>query len=231
MASDLKLISAEVCPYAQRTRLTLLEKGLDCEMVEIDLRNKPAWFVEVSPYSKVPVLLHGQTRIWESNIINEYLDETFPEPRLTPATAADRAAMRIWIAHDDTRFVPATYKVLLARDDPDKQKLYRDTILEAFTFMEREALGKRSGGPWWLGEQLTLADLAIYPHMERLAVLQEYRGILLPPECGRLREWLAAMQERPSVRATMRDDAYHIAAYAKYADASANGTTAADMRL
>jgi len=231
MASDLKLISAEVCPFAQRTRLTLLEKGLDCEMVEIDLRNKPAWFAQVSPYSKVPVLLHGQTRIWESNIINEYLDETFPEPRLTPATAADRAAMRIWIAHDDTRFVPATYKVLLARDDPDKQKLYRDTILEAFTFMEREALARRSSGPWWLGEQLTLADLAIYPHMERLAVLQEYRGITLPPECGRLREWLAAMQERPSVRATMRDDAYHIAAYAKYADASANGTTAADMRL
>lgn len=231
MAQGLKLVSAEVCPYAQRTRLVLLEKGLDCETVEIDLRNKPDWFASVSPYSKVPVLLHGDVGIWESNIINAYLDEVFPEPSLTPGDAAARAAMRIWIAHDDTKFVPATYKVLLARDEPEKQELYRDTILGCLRFMEHEALGKRRSGPWWLGEQLSLADLAIYPHMERLAVLREYRGIELPAECGRLREWLSAMQERSSVRATMKDDAYHIAAYAKYADASANGTTAADMRL
>lgn len=231
MAAELKLVSAEVCPYAQRSRLVLLEKGLDHEIVEINLRDKPAWFAEVSPYSKVPVLLHGEARVWESNIINEYLDEVFPEPRLTPESAAGRAAMRIWIAHDDVKFVPATYKVLLARDEPDKRRLYGDTIVEALRFMEREALGRRKGGPWWLGDRLSLADLAIYPHMERLAVLREYRGIELPAECGRLREWLAAMQERPAVRATMKDDAYHIAAYSRYADASANGTTAADMRL
>ena len=63
MATDLRLVSAEVCPYAQRTRLVLLEKGLEAETVEIDLRNKPGWFGEVSPYGKVPVLLHGQARI------------------------------------------------------------------------------------------------------------------------------------------------------------------------
>lgn len=229
--SDLKLVSAEVCPFAQRSRLVLLEKALDHEIVEIDLRNKPDWFAAVSPYSKVPVLLDGETRVWESTIINEYLDERFPSPPLMPETAAGRAAMRIWIAFDDTKFVPSTYKVLLARDEPDKRRLYSQTIVDALVFMEREALAKRRGGPWWLGDDLSLADLSIYPHMERLAVLAEYRGIHLPPECGRLREWIAAMQERPSVRATMKDDAYHVAAYSRYADASANGTTAADMRL
>ncbi len=232
MATDLKLVSAEVCPYAQRSRLVLLEKGLDCEIVEIDLRNKPAWFAEVSPYSKVPVLLHGEARIWESTIINEYLDEAFPEPRLTPSGAAARAAMRIWIALDDTRFVPATYKVLLAgEDEPDKRHLYGQTIVETLRLMEHGALATRRGGPWWLGDAPSLADFSIYPHMERLAVLRQYRGIEIPAECGRLREWLAAMQERPSVRSSMKDDAYHIAAYARYADGSANGTTAADMRL
>ena len=63
MSIELKLISAEVCPYAQRSRLVLLEKGLEQELVEIDLRNKPARFDEVSPYSKVPVLLHGEHRV------------------------------------------------------------------------------------------------------------------------------------------------------------------------
>jgi hypothetical protein len=54
------------------------------------LRNKPAWFEEISPYSKVPVLVHGEHRIWESNVINEYLQEAFPERRLTPQTAPRR---------------------------------------------------------------------------------------------------------------------------------------------
>jgi glutathione S-transferase len=95
--------------------------------------------------------------------------------------------------------------------------------------MENEALAKRRGGPWWLGDRLTLADLSIYPHMERLAVLSEYRGIELPVGCGHLREWLAAMQERASVAAARHDDAYHTAAYSRYADGTADGTTAADM--
>ncbi len=231
MPDALKLISAEVCPYAQRTRLVLHEKGIEHAVVEINLRDKPDWFAEVSPYSKVPVLVHGDHTIWESTIINEYLDEVFDGPRLVPQAAAERAAMRIWIAHDDVKFVPATYKLLLAKDDPEKQALYGEVILDALRFMETQALGARNKGPWWLGEHLSLADLSIYPHVERLAVLKEYRGIEMPAECGALREWLAAMQERESVKATMRDDAYHIAAYAKYADASADGTTARDMRL
>ena len=124
MPDDLKLISAEVCPYAQRTRLVLQEKDISHEVVEINLRDKPDWFAEVSPYSKVPVLVHGDHTIWESTIINEYLDEVFDGPRLVPEAAAERAAMRIWIAHDDVKFVPATYKLLLAKDDSEKQALY-----------------------------------------------------------------------------------------------------------
>jgi len=227
---ELKLVSAEVCPFAQRSRLALLEKGLKHDLVEIDLRKKPVWFKEISPYSKVPVLLHGEHRVWESIIINEYLEDVFPEPRRIPETAAGRALMRIWIAFDDTKFVPATYKVLLSKNDVERRKHYTEAIIEALLFMEHEALAKRRGGPWWLGDRLTLADLSIYPHMERLAVLSEYRGIKLPAECGHLREWIAAMQERPSVMATRHDDAYHIAAYSRYADGTADGTTASDMR-
>ncbi|MBL6941403.1 MAG: glutathione S-transferase N-terminal domain-containing protein, partial [Rhodospirillales bacterium] len=54
--SELQIISATVCPYAQRTRMVLQEKNLEFEVVEIDLKNKPDWFNDVSPYSKVPVL-------------------------------------------------------------------------------------------------------------------------------------------------------------------------------
>ena len=89
--SEITIYSAVVCPFAHRSRLVLLEKGIDFELVEIDLQNKPANFTEISPYSKVPVIKHGNERVWESAIINEYLDETFPEPSLLPKDAISRA--------------------------------------------------------------------------------------------------------------------------------------------
>ena len=69
-----EIFSAEVCPYAHRTRLVLMQKGVDFSLTEIDLSNKPEWFTEVSPYGKVPSIRHDGRIIYESSIINEYLD-------------------------------------------------------------------------------------------------------------------------------------------------------------
>ncbi|BCL36245.1 hypothetical protein NSMS1_26920 [Nostoc sp. MS1] len=74
--ADIKIYSAVTCPYAHRTRLVLQEKGIDFELTEIDLQNKPANFTDISPYGKVPALVHGDKRVWESAIINEYLSRT-----------------------------------------------------------------------------------------------------------------------------------------------------------
>ena len=71
--AKLELITAEVCPFAQRSHMALLEKGLEFERIEVDPKNKPSWFEEVSPYSKVPVLRHEDAKIYKSTIINEYL--------------------------------------------------------------------------------------------------------------------------------------------------------------
>lgn len=91
------IYSATLCPYAHRSRLTLLEKGVEFQLIEIDLQNKPEGFTDISPYGKVPAIKHGYKRVWESAIINEYLDEVFPEPPLLPANAIDKAQARIWI--------------------------------------------------------------------------------------------------------------------------------------
>ena len=82
--SDVEIFSAEVCPYAQRTRMVLVEKGVDFTLREVDLANKPDWFLEVSPYSKVPVIRHQGRVVYESANINEYLDEVYPEPPMMP---------------------------------------------------------------------------------------------------------------------------------------------------
>ncbi|HEY5719596.1 MAG TPA: glutathione S-transferase family protein, partial [Gammaproteobacteria bacterium] len=89
------LYSTPSCPYAQRTRLLLHEKGLPFELVAVDINQTPEWFLKLSPTGKVPLLRHGEDLVWESAAINEYLEERHPEPPLLPATPLARARVRI----------------------------------------------------------------------------------------------------------------------------------------
>ncbi len=209
--------------------MVLLEKGIDFVFTEIDLENKPDWFLKVSPYSKVPVIRHGEAVIWESVVINEYLDEVFPEPPLLPRDPVGRAAARVWIDFANNRMVPHVYKMML-RQDAEGQALHRRRLTEAALFMEHEGLRKLSPGPFWLGGKPSLVDFTFYPHVQRFAALEHYRGFVIPDECGRLRDWLEAMAALPSVQATRRTTAQLIDAWKKYADNSGKGVTAQEMR-
>jgi len=71
--SDIELFSYEACPYAQRTRMMMIEKGISVTLTEVDLYNKPEWWKELSPYGKVPLIRHNGDIVYESRIINEYL--------------------------------------------------------------------------------------------------------------------------------------------------------------
>ena len=110
--SDLELFSMPLCPFAHRVRLVLAEKAIAYRLTEIDLRNKPQAFLKVSPHGKVPALRHGGYHICESAIINEYLDETFPERPLLPRDPAGRAQARFWIEFANSRLFAATASLL-----------------------------------------------------------------------------------------------------------------------
>src|SRR5260221_14404597 len=85
MAAPLKLISHKLCPYVQRAVIALTEKGVAFERIDIDLANKPDWFLAISPLGRTPVLQVGETAIFESAVILEYLEETQPKPLHPPA--------------------------------------------------------------------------------------------------------------------------------------------------
>ena len=213
----LELFSARVCPYAHRTRLVLAEKGLDFELTEIDFKNKPERFLKVSLYGKVPAIVHDGVEVFESAIVNEYLDEVFPAPPLMPADPGRRALARIWIDYCDKRFLDDLYAAIKNRDPA--QAAERKAGLEAhLRRIETQGLGRLSGaGPYWLGAEVSLLDFAYYPFFERLPAWTHYRGIVIPEDCGRLRAWLAVMAERPSVKAIANSPAYYIERYAGYA--------------
>src|SRR4051812_41465979 len=156
--SKLTLYSARACPFAHRSRLVLAEKGVAFELVEIDLANKPAWFSNVSLYGKVPALEHAGHRIVESAVINEYIEETFPEPRLLPREPASRALARIWIDFANTRLAVAYAKILFAATEAERESA-KGELSAALERLEHEALGKLSGtGPFWLGAEPSLVD-------------------------------------------------------------------------
>ena len=226
----LELVTAEVCPFAQRSHMTLLEKNLEFELREVDLENKPSWFETISPYSKVPVLCHGNIQVYESTIINEYLEESFPERRLLPDDPSKRANARIWIDFDNTKFVPVFYKLLLAQES-SLQKILVAQMTERLVFLDQEGFSSASKGPYWFGQKLSLVDLSLYPHFERFPVLTEYRGMNIPRSCRRLRAWLDVMRERSSAVVTAHESGFHIEAYIQYANGTASGTTAKDMRI
>ena len=80
----IKIYSSARCPYAQRTRMLMIEKELPFELTEVDLSNKPDWFLKVSPYGKVPVIVDDGETIYESAIINEYLEEKYRNISMMP---------------------------------------------------------------------------------------------------------------------------------------------------
>jgi glutathione S-transferase len=196
----------------------LLEKEIPFELIEIDLQNKPANFREISPYGKVPVLKHGDKQVWESAIVNEYLDEAFPEPPLLPKEPIQRAQARIWINFADTRLF-ATAGKLLYSPDPQQQAEAAKELPEHLQFME-EGLQKLSeDGPYWLGTEMSLVDLTYYPWFEQLAVLEQFRGFQFPIGLDRLKKWWESMTNRESVRAIAKPQEFYIQRYARLAQA------------
>ena len=213
--STVQLYFAKASTFSQRTRVVLLEKGIDFSATEIDLQNKPDGYTQISRYGKVPAIKHGDIEIYESAIINEYLDEVFPEPPLLPRDPGAKAIARIWIDYANTRFVPGFNKLLRGKDAQEQGQGQRE-FLESLLYIEQEGLGKLSGdGPYWLGDQLSLVDISFYPWFERLPLLEHFRNFTLPAETPRLQKWWNTVRDRESIRAVENPASFYLERFAK----------------
>jgi glutathione S-transferase len=190
----------------------LLEKNIPFELIEIDLQNKPVWFSKISRYGKVPAIKHGDVEVYESAIINEYLEEVFPAPPLLPTDPGQRAIARIWIDYANTRFAPAFGKLLRGKDAVEQQQ-GRLELTDALLYIEEQLSAIE---PCWLGDQLTLVDLTFYPWFERFPALESLRQFTLPPEAIRLRQWWQTIRDRPSVRSIENPVSFYLERYARF---------------
>lgn len=214
--SEVELFSFEACPFAQRTRMALMEKNIEFSLTEVDLYNRPDWWKELSPHGKVPLLRHNGDIVYESRIINEYLEDAFPEPALLPKDPMRRAKARIWIDFMDSYLMPALHTLIADSDNEEKQIDNRRNVSEKLLFLEREGLAKLGDGPFFMGDDLTLIDLQFIPFMERFPCYVELWGAAIPEECKRLHAWIETMQARESHQRTVNSFEYHMERYRKY---------------
>lgn len=213
--SILKMYSSNSCPFAHRSRLMLYEKGVEFELIEIDLSNKPDWFVDVSPYTKVPALVHGDLKVWESAVVNEYIDEVFSVPAMIPKDPGRRALARIWVDYCNSRFVPAFGAAL--RETVESAKSDKcEKLIDILRYIENEGLKRLQAKPYWMGESIGIVDIAFWPWFERFAALTYYRGVSLPDDCIRLNAWVTEMRERPAVKKAANSPEFFINAFSRY---------------
>ena len=213
--SDIKIYSFDKCPYAQRTRMVLIEKGLDCELIEIDVYNKPEWFHEISPYGKVPVIVHEGKTIFESAIINEYLDERYPEVALMPSDLYERARARIWMDYCSNYYLPACTRLLRDHKNEEAQEQNLKRIKERLLYIEKECFEANEDGVFWMGKKLTLVDLHYAPFFERFGAYEHLFDAKWPDECVKIRLWWDAMQERQCYLETFLPTESHITTYSE----------------
>src|SRR6478736_6371028 len=199
MTAPLKLISHRLCPYVQRAVIALTEKGVAFERVDVDLANKPDWFVAISPLGKTPALQVGDTAIFESAVILEYLEETQPKP-LHPADPLRRAEHRAWIEFGST--VLNDIAGFYAAPDQATFKAKISQLEQRFARLEARVVA----APWFDGENFSLVDAVFGPAFRYFDVFDEIGdfGILAgKPKLARWRKGLAA---RPSVRSAVAAD-------------------------
>jgi glutathione S-transferase len=203
MPHRLKLISFDICPYVERARIVLLEKGLPHEIELIDLANKPAWFLEVSPMGRVPVLLVDDRPIFESMVIDELVNELQPDPPLFPRDPVARAEGRSWIVFANDVVMPAGSAAMLAIAGEERgEALARPLSALGGALGKLERRLARDGGPFFLGREFSLVDASYAPFLRRWRLAEGWGAeeARLLARLPRVTRWADAMLSRPSVR-------------------------------
>jgi glutathione S-transferase len=204
MGAPLKLISHKLCPYVQRAVIALTEKGVPFERIDIDLANKPEWFLKISPLGKVPVLVvateRGEVALFESNVICEYIEETQAGPSLHPRDPLVRAEHRAWMEFGSA--VLSDLWGLETTTDPAIFESKREAVTAKFARVEA-ALGE---GPFFAGEQFSLVDAVFAPVFRYFDVFDEFADLGIFKSTPKVRKWRAELARRPSVRSAVGAD-------------------------
>lgn len=199
MNAPVILASHGLCPYVQRAAIVLAEKCVPFERRNVELSNKPEWFLNVSPLGKAPVLLVGNEAIFESAVICEYLDEV-ALPKLHPADPLQRAQHRSWM-----EFGSVLLRLIGAFYCADTVQLLRAKAAEIHARFEQveAALGS---GPYFAGVSFSMVDAVFAPIFRYFDIFDAIDDFGFWDRVPKVCRWRHALVQRPSVEAAVRPD-------------------------
>jgi len=187
------LYSGTTDPFSQRCRIVLHEKGMDFQIIDVDLDHKPEDLAVMNPYNQVPVLVERDLVLHESNIINEYIDERFPHPQLMPADPVMRARARLFL-HRFEKELFIHIDALEGNNQKNAEKgrnQVRDALLQIAPVFTKHK--------YMLGEEYSMLDVAITPLLWRL----DYYGIQMPKQAMPLLKYAERLFARPAFSEAM----------------------------
>ena len=167
----MNLYSGTTCPFSQRCRIVLYEKGMDFEVTDVDLLDKQADVARINPYGRVPVLVDRELVLFEPNIINEYIDERFPHPQLMPPDPILRARARQLLQTLENELFRHMRVLEEAQEEAPRdqaRQTIRDQLVQLAPILNRQK--------YLFGEDYSMIDVAMAPLLWRL----EHYGIALP---------------------------------------------------
>ncbi|MBI3303642.1 MAG: glutathione S-transferase family protein [Deltaproteobacteria bacterium] len=194
----IKLYDFPQSPYCQKVRLVLAEKDLSHEKVFVDLTKnaqKSPDFLRLNPYGKVPVLIDDDEVIYDSTVINEYLEDEYPHPPLMPAESGERARVRMFEDFADNSFtaqgglLAAELRKPAEQVDQERVQRYRADLVRVLEFLDRHLEGKE-----YVAGSFSLADLAFVPRLLMLPSL----GVEIPARLKNVLAWSERLKQRPS---------------------------------
>ena len=184
---------------AREVRIVLAEKGLEYESVVVDVmkgESRTPDFLRMNPFGKIPVLVDGDVTLYEASIINEYLDEQYPDPPLLPRSPAARARVRetiYWATrHLHANLGPVLVETLLKSEPQRDQEMIAKRTRAIVA--ARAGLEARIGDRPWICGDFSLADAALAPHVAALGMI----GLEPDPALPRFNAWVERLQARPS---------------------------------
>ncbi|MBU6142576.1 MAG: glutathione S-transferase N-terminal domain-containing protein [Betaproteobacteria bacterium] len=182
------LYSGTTCPFSHRCRFVLFEKGMDFEIRDVDLFNKPEDISVMNPYGQVPILVERDLILYESNIINEYIDERFPHPQLMPADPVQRGRARLLLFN----FERELFVHVEALEKQDAKKIDKARVLVRDRLAQLAPVVTKN--KFMLGEDFSMIDVALAPLLWRL----EYYGIELPKTAAPVQKYAERIFSRPA---------------------------------
>lgn len=189
----LHLISFKLCPFVQRAVVVLKQKQIDFKITYIDITNPPDWFKELSPLGQVPILCVENEVLFESWVIQEYVDEVTP-PSLQPKNPLVKAKSRAWISFgQDILF--AMHALITTKEQSvfdDKQAMIESKL--------KRLESVHSGQAFFNGAQFEMIDAAYAPMFMRLDFIKQLSGLDLLAETPVMAQWSAELLKRPCVQ-------------------------------